>query len=470
MYNRAAGGWAKHWDFMLIDILCLQIAYILAYSIWFGINRLVFEDDNYRGLSILLVAFNILVAILLNTMHSVLKRNIFEEIKQTVKQTLAVIAGVMVYIFSLNESNRIDPIVLYITLGIYIVLSLLTRLLYKSILIKHKRNTKNREMLIVGDEAGINKALEAFDKMPEEGIRVSGAVLVQNESSLTSIKDTDGTDIPVVAILENAGEYILNKWIDEVYIAVQNYTLMPEKLIEQCSEMAVTVHQQMFTYDTVAGRQWVEKIAKQPVLTTSIRIPKPRTMIAKRIIDIVAGFFMSISALIVLLFIAPIIKLKSHGPILIRQERIGQNGKRFHCYIIRTMYLDAESRLKNWQGTLTPKTDPRIIGNKNGKTGIGYLIRKSGLDDLPRAFNVLLGSMSLVGTRAPSPEEWDRYEFRHRARLACKPGVTGLWQASGRSRSMSFEEATKLDTEYIANWSLSLDLKIVLKTLFVKHK
>ncbi len=134
------------------------------------------------------------------------------------------------------------------------------------------------------------------------------------------------------------------------------------------------------------------------------------------------------------------------------------------------MYLDAESRLKNWQGTLTPKTDPRIIGNKNGKTGIGYLIRKSGLDDLPKAFNVLLGSMSLVGTRAPSPEEWDRYEFRHRARLACKPGVTGLWQASGRSRSMSFEEATKLDTEYIANWSLSLDLKIVLKTLFVKHK
>ena len=114
--------------------------------------------------------------------------------------------------------------------------------------------------------------------------------------------------------------------------------------------------------------------------------------------------------------------------------------------------------------------DPRFIGNENGKTGIGVKIRNMGLDDFPKGFNVLLGQMSMVGTRAPSVEEWESYQFHHRARLATKPGITGLWQASGRSKTMSFEEATALDTEYIAKWSLFLDAKILFKTLFLKNE
>ena len=117
----------------------------------------------------------------------------------------------------------------------------------------------------------------------------------------------------------------------------------------------------------------------------------------------------------------------------------------------------------------TPQTDPRIIGNENGKTGVGYFLRHYGFDELPKGFNVLFGTMSLVGTRAPSVSEWENYEFRHRARLACKPGITGLWQASGRSKTMSFEEATKLDTEYISNWSLGLDWRILFKTATLRR-
>ena len=137
--------------------------------------------------------------------------------------------------------------------------------------------------------------------------------------------------------------------------------------------------------------------------------------------------------------------------------------------------MDAEKRLKEWKernGEKTPSlsTDPRFIGNREGHTGIGVLIRKWGLDDLPKGLNILLGQMSLVGTRAPSVMEWERYEYRHRARLACKPGLTGLWQASGRSRTMSFEEATALDTEYIANWSLELDIEILFRTVFKRNK
>ena len=116
--------------------------------------------------------------------------------------------------------------------------------------------------------------------------------------------------------------------------------------------------------------------------------------------------------------------------------------------------------------------DPRIIGNEimpdgTKKTGIGEFIRKTSIDELPQGFNILLGQMSLVGTRPPTVDEWEKYEFHHRARLATKPGLTGMWQVSGRSDITNFEDVTRLDTEYIENWSLGLDVKILLKTVGV---
>jgi len=113
--------------------------------------------------------------------------------------------------------------------------------------------------------------------------------------------------------------------------------------------------------------------------------------------------------------------------------------------------------------------DPRIIGNReeNGerKTGIGEFIRKTSLDEFPQFFNVLKGDMSLVGTRPPTPDEWEKYEAHHRARMSTKPGITGLWQVSGRSEITDFEEVVRLDTEYITHWSLGLDVKLLFKTI-----
>ena len=137
--------------------------------------------------------------------------------------------------------------------------------------------------------------------------------------------------------------------------------------------------------------------------------------------------------------------------------------------------MDAGKRLKAWREEhpdeeLTIDTDPRFIGNIEGKTGIGAKIRKLSLDDLPKGFNILFGSMSLVGVRAPSVTEWERYEYRHRARLACKPGLTGFWLVCGKSNSMNFEEATALDTEYIQDWSLGDDCIILWKTVLLRFK
>ncbi len=147
------------------------------------------------------------------------------------------------------------------------------------------------------------------------------------------------------------------------------------------------------------------------------------------------------------------------------------------------MYVDAEARRQELMAQNRIKDgrmfkldfDPRIIGNRRlpdgtRKTGIGEFLRRTSIDEFPQFFNVLLGQMSLVGTRPPIPDEWEKYEFHHRARLACKPGITGLWQISGRSSITNFDEVVRLDKEYISKWSLGLDLKIFFKTIVVVLK
>jgi lipopolysaccharide/colanic/teichoic acid biosynthesis glycosyltransferase len=172
--------------------------------------------------------------------------------------------------------------------------------------------------------------------------------------------------------------------------------------------------------------------------------------------------------------------MSSPGSIFFVQERVGRNGKRFKMYKFRTMYLDAEERkaelmAQNRVGDgmmFKLDYDPRIIGNRllpDGtiKEGIGSFLRKTSLDEFPQFFNVLRGDMSLVGTRPPTMDEWEKYEPHHRARLSFRPGLTGLWQVSGRSNITDFEEVVKLDTAYIDEWSIGEDVRILARTVMV---
>src|SRR5699024_10273038 len=170
---------------------------------------------------------------------------------------------------------------------------------------------------------------------------------------------------------------------------------------------------------------------------------------------------------IIFLFIAPVIYIQSPGPVFFSQKRVGKNGRTFKIYKFRSMYLDAEERKKelmeqNKMNGFMFKMDhdPRIFP-------FGNFIRKTSLDEFPQFINVLKGDMSLVGTRPPTLDEYEQYELHHKGRLAMKPGLTGMWQVSGRSDITDFEEVVRLDTEYIRNWSLSLDIKILLKTVMM---
>ncbi|MCQ2532920.1 MAG: sugar transferase, partial [Saccharofermentans sp.] len=253
----------------------------------------------------------------------------------------------------------------------------------------------------------------------------------------------------------------------------------PSETIEALTSMGVTVHLRLNKAGKhVAVKQTVNNIGGLLVLTSAMNYVSPRQAIIKRIMDIIGGLIGTVITGILYLILAPMIKRESPGPVFFKQERLGRNGKPFKIYKFRSMYMDAEERKKELMeqnkidGGLMFKMDfdPRIIGNKidengNKKTGIGQKIRDWSLDEFPQFINVLKGEMSLVGTRPPLMSEVEKYDAHHKARLGTMPGITGLWQVSGRSNILDFEEVVKLDTQYINNWSVGLDVKILFKTI-----
>ena len=203
------------------------------------------------------------------------------------------------------------------------------------------------------------------------------------------------------------------------------------------------------------------------VLTYGPRIFRPSELILKRVMDILGAAVGICLTVLIGLFVVPAIKLESPGPAVFKQTRIGKNGRKFSIYKFRSMYMDAEERKKElmkqneMDGLMFKmKDDPRI-------TKVGKFIRKTSIDELPQFFNVLRGDMSLVGTRPPTVDEFERYEEHHKRRLSLRPGITGMWQVSGRSDIQNFEDVVRLDLEYIDNWSVWLDIKILFQTVFV---
>jgi len=212
---------------------------------------------------------------------------------------------------------------------------------------------------------------------------------------------------------------------------------------------------------------FIERIGDLTVLSASNSVASPGKLIIKRLMDIagsIAGLALTGLAFLIL---APIIKLQSPGPVFYSQIRVGRNGRQFRIYKFRSMYPDADARKQELMARnkmdgqmFKMDDDPRIIP-------IGHFIRRHSVDELPQFWNVLKGDMSLVGTRPPTLDEWEQYSPHHRARLSMKPGLTGKWQVSGRSDITDFEEIVRLDTEYINNWSILTDLKLIGRTIFV---
>ena len=487
MYKRRVRGWSQHIDFMFLDILCAFVSLLAAFLIVEkeGVNSRFFW---WMALEIILV--NTVVMIVMDTYHSVLHHSPWDEMIRLLSQTGNVIL-VLLIIRLLDQSVEADllKITLY-GLPMYLVSCYIMRQVYKSFL-KEKHHIHNRHSMLIALEASQIPTVIPRILRSNYGIyRFSGiAIMGTNPSeeqvrhALNQVREEypEVDTIPVVATADTLEQYLTNNWVDEVYLDVPPGTDMPVDLINSLMRIGITIHTALTSLDDIESRHKnVEWICGHLTITTSLGYVTGRDLLLKRIMDIAGGL---IGALITLLLIPTVglaIWLSDPGPIFFSQIRIGENGKKFRMYKFRSMYMDAEARKKQvakengQEGHLMFKMehDPRIIGSKQGpdgkwKKGVGGWIRALSLDEFPQFFNVLKGEMSLVGTRPPTVDEWQRYEPYHRSRMSTRPGITGLWQVSGRSNIRDFDTVVRMDREYIENWSLKKDIYILFKTIWV---
>ena len=471
MYRKDSTGWIKHVDFIILDLICLQVAFVLAYALsGYGANP--YQLILYRNMAVFMEVADLVVLFAMGTLKNVLKRGYYKDFVVTAQHGIILGACLLLYLFMLQEGQQYSRLALVLNIVIYILLTYLVRELWKHLLRKKMEDGENRSLLLVVSADVVSSVVESMKEHNYARYKIAGIAVIDKEMTGKYI---DG--VKVVANMENAAEYVCKEWIDEVLIVTSGVVPYPKELIEQFTETGVTVHLNLAKVQSVPGKkQFVEKVGDYTVLTTSINYASTRDLMLKRLMDIAGGLVGCLITGILFIFVAPAIYIASPGPIFFAQERVGKNGKRFKMYKFRSMYMDAEERKKELmkQNRVSDglmfkmENDPRVIGSEKGPgKGIGNFIRKTSLDEFPQFFNVLKGDMSLIGTRPPTVDEWEKYELHHRARLAIKPGLTGMWQVSGRSEITDFEEVVKLDTKYISEWSFLLDIRILFKTVLI---
>lgn len=472
MYRRDAKGWLKHFDFMILDLLVLQISFVLSYSmhhVW----KNPYAEPLYANMGIFLMLCDLLVIFFTEPFRNILKRGYYREMEAIVQQAIFVELFAVLYLFAQKVGGAYSRFSMLLMGVFYILFGYITRILWKRIL-KKTRKEGNRSLLIVCTQNNAVKTIKNIRDNNYGMYRVTGLVLTD-----TGFVGEEISGVPVVSELAEASAYAQKNWVDEVFVNLPEDAQIPNRLMDDFVEMGVTVHLNLDQVTHVHGRvQIVEKVGSYTVLTSSMNYATTKQAIVKRVMDIAGGLVGCLICGLLFLFVAPAIFISSPGPIFFTQERIGKNGKHFKMYKFRSMYMDAEERKKELLaqnrhgGSLMFKLDfdPRIIGNRilpdgTRKTGIGQFIRDTSIDEFPQFFNVLKGDMSLVGTRPPLISEFEAYQQHHRARMSVKPGITGMWQVSGRSKITDFEEVVRLDTRYINEWSIGLDIKILLQTV-----
>lgn len=477
MYQRSGLPWTKYWDFILLDMLSMVLSMVAAYYVYIPTDFNLTKSPEYMMLLLGMPLVDFVAIALGNTMNEVQKRGAFAEFCATVRNTAVVFAVEALIFFVVKMGGFYSRKNFLYSCSIYFVVSFATRCLYKWYYIKHVVPNSGRSLLIVAAK----KDLPGLEKQIREGqystYRLAGVILADGDQGDTALK--------VVSAFAQADSWIRKNWVDEVLFLLPPETETLE-LAQAVASMGITVHLNLgFLSSLLGGTKTVEVLGEYDVLTAFRNRIGFGAAAVKRLTDIVGGLVGCLFTAILTLFIGPAIYIASPGPIFYTQERIGRNGKVFQMYKFRSMVPNADEVKKQYlkenrvSGGYMFKLDwdPRIIGNKilpdgTKKTGIGEFIRKTSLDEFPQFLNVLKGDMSLVGTRPPTKDEWAIYEDHHRARMAMRPGITGMWQVSGRSNITDFEEIVRLDTKYIDQWSLGLDFKILVKTVLVvlKHE
>lgn len=467
---RSGKNWYKHLDFIVIDFICLAISFFGAIFIR---NKAITLDveffDTYQRALLIVMFVNAIYVLLMEPYKGILKRGAFLEFVAVLKHSIVVFAGLIICMYALKQTFLFSRMVSFLLPICFLLTSYISHLLYKVLLVNNAKNSKPKDyVILVGNTENVKKMKDSILQNVFLSISIVAVVLT----------DSDETEFEGIKVVkkDDIFDYIQNRIVDEVFIDAS----LPDRMryADDFLAMGLTVN---FTMDDVFGFELAEmrKYCGIPVVSVGINRLSNHEVVIKRVIDIMFGLIGCLITLVLTVILGPIIFISSPGNIFFKQKRVGKNGRPFYIWKFRTMYPDAEERKKELMAKnemsgqmFKMENDPRIIGaGKDGtKRGVGHFLRKTSLDEFPQFFNILKGDMSLVGTRPPTVDEVKEYETHHKSRLAMKPGLTGMWQVSGRSEILDFEKVVELDNYYIKNFSLGLDLKIIGKTFVVLIK
>ena len=451
---------------LALDTICMIASYFLAGLFWYQLYRGVSFARMLAELSgdfgILIVAYAVIV-VFFNYNEKYMQRGKLEELKAVVKMNILLAAIISMIEFARHETSPMSRGISFATVLVNVCLMYAAHLLLKKYLLSvYKNKASTSQMLLLTTVDRAEDILRSVAKEREWTKRITGIIIVDDYLIGKEI-----CGVPVVAGYDDMLEYARKQIVDEIFISVPYDT--GESLynvVMEFENMGARVHLTVeilnrFKDFNVA----LDSMGDIPVISFYNNYYDYRKILMKRLMDIVGSLVGIVFTVIIGIIIAPPLLIESPGPLIFKQKRVGRNGRYFYMYKFRSMYVDAEARKaelmkQNEMDGLMFKmeNDPRV-------TKVGKFIRKTSIDEFPQFFNVLKGDMSLVGTRPPTLDEFVQYKSYHKRRLSAKPGITGLWQVSGRNDIEDFEDVVKLDLEYIDNWSLSLDVKILLKTV-----
>ena len=421
----------------------------------------LFKDAEYTSQTIaILYLLHFVSFYISNIAYRFYSRGYLDELFQVLKYNVFFAVGITFTSFMLDGVFSISRrgmiyFFLFNTFSVYIMDFLLKRY-RKSV---SPRRKSSRKIFLITATSRMEKV---FDILHSSNL-YHGELI-----GVTIMDDTDFAH-PGVRVVQpdQMMNFVTKEVVDEVFINLPSEDYNISDFVSEFESMGIDVSVNLNAFNFASlGNKRVREVGGLSVVTFSTNFYKPCHVFAKRLLDIAGALFGLLICGLVSIVLVPLIR-KDGGPAFFVQKRVGKNGRYFNFYKFRSMRVDAEEIKKDLmeQNTMTGgmfkmENDPRV-------TPIGRFIRKTSLDELPQFYNVLIGDMSLVGTRPPTVDEYQNYTPAQKRRLSFKPGITGLWQVSGRSEITDFDEVVKLDVAYMDDWTIWRDIQILLKTVKV---
>ena len=465
--------WYKHLDFFVIDFAFAMAAYFVACLV--RLHQISAEFiEIYWEMALALIPIILLIELGTNPHRNIERRTPFREFYASLEYVSEAMIFLLLvqYLLQVGAEFSRGAFIYFWIFGTVLVFA--ARTILKRIRRKIQ-SAKSRQsgIILVIDGDNPEEQAEYFRMYGETQYSIAAVALLRAGDDAVAYRTREAitaasgaSEIPILTDLDELYAYAENHSACEILLSISDVSL-EQQIIREMLLMGITSHVNLNRNFEGMPHMQVETLADQLVITSSIQPFSPFQRVIKRLADIVGALIGLLITFLFMLFIGPIIRIQSHGSVFFTQTRVGKNGKKFKMYKFRSMYADAEKRKaelmeqNEMSGPIFKiSDDPRI-------TPIGRFIRKFSIDEIPQFWNVLMGDMSLVGTRPPTVDEWEQYTAHHKARLAIKPGITGLWQVSGRNDITDFEKIVALDLRYIQDWSLLEDARIILKTVGV---